>query len=159
MWARPCSGSSRPSAELFPPRTTLRGRRAAPQSRQERQTEFYSFQARQTGLCEGAFRVFGAFRGKEGRWVVAGCTTAPGRCGAVGAVGSAKAGDDVLSHSVSRAVPSARRGLTTVFGMGTGVALAPLPPARWQDRARAVLRARVDPSMNRGWERGEASRL
>ena len=41
-----------------------------------------------------------------------------------------EAGDDVLSHSVSRAVPSARRGLTTVFGMGTGVALAPLPPAR-----------------------------
>ena len=39
------------------------------------------------------------------------------------------AGDDVLSHRVSPAVPSARRGLTTVFGMGTGVALAPLPPA------------------------------
>ena len=41
-----------------------------------------------------------------------------------------QAGDDVLSHPVSRAVPSARRGLTTVFGMGTGVALAPLPPAK-----------------------------
>lgn len=40
-----------------------------------------------------------------------------------------RAGDDVLSHPVSRAVPSARRGLTTVFGMGTGVALAPWPPA------------------------------
>jgi len=31
------------------------------------------------------------------------------------------AGDDLLSHTVSRAVQSARRGLTAVFGMGTGV--------------------------------------
>ena len=35
-----------------------------------------------------------------------------------------KAGDVVLSHRVAPAVPSALRGLTTVFGMGTGVALA-----------------------------------
>ena len=35
-----------------------------------------------------------------------------------------KAGGDVLSHRVSPAVPSALRGLTTVFGMGTGVALS-----------------------------------
>jgi hypothetical protein len=35
-----------------------------------------------------------------------------------------KAGGDVLSHRVSPAVPSALRGLTAVFGMGTGVALA-----------------------------------
>ena len=35
-----------------------------------------------------------------------------------------RAGDDVLSHPVAQAVPSAQRGLTTVFGMGTGVALA-----------------------------------
>ena len=34
------------------------------------------------------------------------------------------AGDVVLSHRVSPAVPSALRGLTTVFGMGTGMALA-----------------------------------
>jgi hypothetical protein len=39
--------------------------------------------------------------------------------------GEEMAGDVVLSHPVSRAVPSALRGLTTVFGMGTGVALAP----------------------------------
>ena len=31
-------------------------------------------------------------------------------------------GDDLLSHSVARAVPSALEGLTAVFGMGTGVA-------------------------------------
>jgi hypothetical protein len=43
-----------------------------------------------------------------------------------------EAGDDVLSHSVSGAVPSALRGLTTVFGMGTGVSPAPLPPALLQ---------------------------
>src|ERR1043166_3739997 len=30
------------------------------------------------------------------------------------------AGDDLLSHTLSRAVQSARRGLTSVFGMGTG---------------------------------------
>jgi hypothetical protein len=39
-----------------------------------------------------------------------------------------KAGDVVLSHTVSCAVPSALRGLTTVFGMGTGVTLAAKPP-------------------------------
>ena len=31
-------------------------------------------------------------------------------------------GDDLLSRPVSRAVPSALEGLTSVFGMGTGVA-------------------------------------
>ncbi len=31
------------------------------------------------------------------------------------------AGDDLLSHALSRAVQSARRGLTSVFGMGTGI--------------------------------------
>ena len=35
-----------------------------------------------------------------------------------------KAGDGLLSHHLSMAVPSALRGLTTVFGMGTGVAPA-----------------------------------
>jgi hypothetical protein len=33
-------------------------------------------------------------------------------------------GDDLRSHTVARAVSSARRGLTSVFGMGTGVTLA-----------------------------------
>ena len=33
------------------------------------------------------------------------------------------AGSDLLSHAVSHAVPSAVAGLTTVFGMGTGVTL------------------------------------
>ncbi len=30
-------------------------------------------------------------------------------------------GNDLLSHTVASAVPSALRGLTAVFGMGTGV--------------------------------------
>jgi hypothetical protein len=37
-------------------------------------------------------------------------------------------GGDVLSHRASPAVPSALRGLTSVFGMGTGVSLALQPP-------------------------------
>jgi hypothetical protein len=40
----------------------------------------------------------------------------------------AKVGGDVLSHRASPAVPSALRGLTSVFGMGTGVSLALQPP-------------------------------
>ena len=39
------------------------------------------------------------------------------------------AGDYLISHTLSRAVPSARRGLTSVFGMGTGVTLAVCSPA------------------------------
>ena len=37
-------------------------------------------------------------------------------------------GSDLLSQTVSRQVPSALRGLTSVFGMGTGVSLSLLPP-------------------------------
>ena len=33
-----------------------------------------------------------------------------------------KFGGDLLSHTVSRAVSSAQQSLTSVFGMGTGVA-------------------------------------
>ena len=39
-----------------------------------------------------------------------------------------KSGGDLLSHAASRAVPSALRGLTSVFGMGTGVTLSTKPP-------------------------------
>ena len=37
-------------------------------------------------------------------------------------------GDDLLSHTVPRAVPSALKGLTSVFGKGTGVAPSLWPP-------------------------------
>jgi hypothetical protein len=39
-------------------------------------------------------------------------------------------GGFLLSHAVARAVPSAPRGLTSVFGMGTGVALSTQPPEK-----------------------------
>lgn len=34
-------------------------------------------------------------------------------------------GDDLLSHTVTHAVPSALKGLTSVFGKGTGVSPSP----------------------------------
>ena len=37
-------------------------------------------------------------------------------------------GSDLLSHAVAHAVPSALEGLTSVFGMGTGVAPPASPP-------------------------------
>ena len=37
-------------------------------------------------------------------------------------------GGDLLSHTAARAVPSALRGLTSVFEMGTGVTPSALPP-------------------------------
>ena len=37
-------------------------------------------------------------------------------------------GSVLLSHSVSQAVPSAQKSLTSVFGMGTGVASSLSPP-------------------------------
>jgi hypothetical protein len=39
------------------------------------------------------------------------------------------AGNHLRSHALTRAVPSAQRGLTSVFGMGTGVTLAVYSPA------------------------------
>jgi len=50
-------------------------------------------------------------------------------------------GDDLLSHTLSRAVQSAQRGLTSVFGMGTGVSPAVRSPAS-QARARSFPAAR-----------------
>src|SRR5205085_7252511 len=39
-------------------------------------------------------------------------------------------GDDLLFHAVSHAVPSALRGLTAVFGMGTGVSPSLVSPGK-----------------------------
>lgn len=41
------------------------------------------------------------------------------------------AGSALLSHPVTRAVPSAKEGLTSGFGMEPGVSLPLLPPARF----------------------------
>ena len=47
--------------------------------------------------------------------------------------GPSESGDDLLSHAVTSAVPSALEGLTSVFGMGTGVAPPASPPGtEWQ---------------------------
>src|ERR671930_95554 len=47
-------------------------------------------------------------------------------------------GGFLLSHSVARAVPSAPRGLTSVFGMGTGVALSTQPPENFSKERSLV---------------------
>ncbi len=54
------------------------------------------------------------------------------------------AGDHLISHTLTRAVPSAQRGLTSVFGMGTGVTLAVNSPANLRNRALRDL-----PQLNR----------
>ncbi len=46
------------------------------------------------------------------------------RPGAPERASEAKAGGGLLSHGLTTVVPSALTGLTTVFGMGTGVALS-----------------------------------
>ena len=43
-----------------------------------------------------------------------------------------KPGSVLLSHLVSKAVPSALEGLTAVFGMGTGVSPPLSPPGKYQ---------------------------
>ena len=55
--------------------------------------------------------------------------TPPVRGIGTGGVRPVGAGSDVLSHRAAPAVPSAQRGLTAVFGMGTGVSPALWPPA------------------------------
>ena len=45
-------------------------------------------------------------------------------------------GGDLLSQAVAHQVPSAQRGLTTLFGMGRGVTLSPWPPEISSQRAR-----------------------
>ena len=42
-------------------------------------------------------------------------------------------GSDLLFRAVSSQVPSALKGLTAVFGMGTGVTPSSLPPERVSD--------------------------
>ena len=45
-----------------------------------------------------------------------------------------KAGDGLLSHTGTRAVPSTQKSLTSEFGMGSGVASLLLSPARLKKR-------------------------
>src|SRR5262245_66024390 len=54
-------------------------------------------------------------------------------------------GGDLRSHTVTRAVSSALRGLTTVFGMGTGVTPAVWPPGNFGGSRLEVGRQVPDP--------------
>ena len=67
------------------------------------------------------------------------------------------AGSDVLSHRAAPAVPSAQRGLTAVFGMGTGVSPALWPPATsswcYQHNACNRLQANMGVERERGCHR------
>ena len=47
-------------------------------------------------------------------------------------------GSDLLSHTVTRAVPSAVEGLTSVFGMGTGVTPLLWPPGNFESADRSI---------------------
>jgi hypothetical protein len=60
-----------------------------------------------------------------------------------------KPGNDLLSHSQA-AVPSARQGLTSVFGMGTGGSPAPLSPGKF------FMMEREKPTQGIGERGGEA---
>src|ERR1039457_5041787 len=48
-------------------------------------------------------------------------------------------GSFLVSHTLARAVPSGLRGLTAVFGMGTGGSLSLWPPRNWFARANLAL--------------------
>src|ERR671924_343224 len=50
------------------------------------------------------------------------------------------AGNDLLSHTLSRAVQSAQRGLTSVFGMGTGGTPAVRSPTNRSRRSLVISR-------------------
>jgi hypothetical protein len=77
--------------------------------------------------CPISLRAEGT-RGRGGRTQKRpGEKVSPGR---FGGVFQDRIGGDLLSHPVTQAVPSAQRGLTAVFGMGTGVSPSPLPPKK-----------------------------
>ena len=74
-------------------------------------------------------------------------------------------GGDLLSHLVTQAVPSALRGLTAVFGMGTGVSPSPLPPKKETIPYPGGLKARYalvvnlsKPHLRKDTKWGQASR-
>ena len=49
-------------------------------------------------------------------------------CSAIELLRNMESGGDLLSRTVTSQVPSALKGLTSVFGMGTGVTPSSLPP-------------------------------
>ena len=59
-------------------------------------------------------------------------------CGETRGLQEKKSGSDLLSRAVSRGVPSALEGLTSVFGMGTGGTPPTLPPEKLRQFIRRV---------------------
>ena len=57
-------------------------------------------------------------------------------CSAIELLRNMESGSDLLSRAVSSQVPSALKGLTSVFGMGTGVAPSLSPPERVNEICR-----------------------
>ena len=53
-------------------------------------------------------------------------------CSAIELLRKMESGSDLLSRAVTSQVPSAHKGLTSVFGMGTGGSPSPLPPEMLQ---------------------------
>ena len=53
--------------------------------------------------------------------------------------GGKKSGNVLLSHSLATTVPSTLVGLTSVFGMGTGVT----PPVKLPQNIRTIMKYRV----------------
>ena len=47
-------------------------------------------------------------------------------------------GNDLLSHSLAQAVPSALEGLTSVFGMGTGISPLPWSPETYNQNSNYI---------------------
>src|SRR5450432_2876049 len=60
-----------------------------------------------------------------------------------GSLGDFEPGDFLLSHTLARAVPSGLRGLTAVFGMGTGGSLS-----LWSPRKRLTTGGGESGSLN-----------
>jgi hypothetical protein len=65
-------------------------------------------------------------------------------------------GSDLLSHPVSRAVPSALEGLTSGFGMGPGVPPPLWPPKRRSRGADPATLVAAEADLSRGWRGARA---
>ena len=73
---------------------------------------------------------------------------------------SLESGNVLLSRPVSRQVPSALKGLTSVFGMGTGGSLSPLSPEFCQGSVQSVVRLASGPSVfNRAFRLGNSPHI
>ena len=61
-------------------------------------------------------------------------------------------GDDLLSHTLARAVPLALGGLTAVFGMGTGVS----PPLQSPENSKLEKNKLFEAATESGWKRWDS---